>query len=355
MFEFNLHHSYRNFKFATGKVQLPSEGIISVFGASGCGKTTLLKTLSGLVKAQGQVIFKNQLWQSNSFFLPVHKRRIGMVFQDGALFPHLNVSGNLHYARIRSGLSQSQYNRWLELLQLRDIEKQPVQTLSGGQKQRVGIARAILSNPQILMLDEPMSALDWRAKNELIPLIKKVAEEVKLPVLLITHSPEEVERLADNVLHLNNGSVECLETLSQTLSRFDSPLFDEQGAVSVLNGSLGKVVDGLQQVLLDESSVPKIIMVKPLFKKINAKVRIRVLARDVSLALSNHQDLSIVNQVEVKIEELIEQSDSSILARVFINDGQHLFAEITKQSANRLKMQKGMVVYALIKSVALAE
>ncbi|AEG31189.1 molybdenum ABC transporter ATP-binding protein [Thiomicrospira cyclica] len=355
MLEFNLQHSYPGFDFQTGDVQLPGDGITAVFGPSGCGKTTLIKTLSGLEKAQGWVKLNNQAWQSDKLFLPVHQRRIGMVFQDAALLPHLSVQGNLDYALKRSGFERAQHraqqDRWIELLNLGNLLNQSVLTLSGGQKQRVGIARALLSNPQILMLDEPMSALDWRTKNELIPLIKDVSKASKLPILLITHSPEEVERLADQVLLLNQGRVEQLESLQQTLSRPDSPLFDEQGAVSVLIGQPGKVSDGLQQIQLGDNT----LWVKPLKRANQEPVRIRVLARDVSLALSDPKDLSIVNHMPVKIDELIEQPDHRLLVRLRLDNQQHLFAEITQQSAQRLNLQPGLVIYALIKSVALAE
>ena len=351
MLEFNLQHYYPGFDFVTGDVQLPSQGITAIFGPSGCGKTTLLKTLSGLEKAQGWVKLNNQTWQTDSLFVPVHKRRIGMVFQDAALLPHLTVQGNLDYALKRSGLAKNASARWIELLNLGALLNQSVLTLSGGQKQRVAIARALLSNPQLLMLDEPMSALDWRTKNELIPLIKQVSDESKLPTLLITHAPQEVERLADHVLLLNQGKVERLETLQQTLSRADSPLFDEQGAVSVLIGQPGLVQEGLQQINLAD----KTLWVKPLPTPTQNSVRIRVLARDVSLALSDPSDLSIVNHMQVKIEQLIEQPDHRLLVRLRLDNSQHLFAEITQASAKRLNLQPDLVVYALIKSVALAE
>lgn len=351
MLEFNLQHSYPGFDFNTGDVQLPSEGITAIFGPSGCGKTTLFKTLSGLEKAQGWVKLNHQAWQSDRLFLPVHKRRIGMVFQDAALLPHLCVQGNLDYALKRSGLATSESVRWIELLDLGHLLNQSVLTLSGGQKQRVGIARALLSNPQILMLDEPMSALDWRTKNELIPLIKAVSDEAKVPTLLITHAPEEVARLADHVLLLNQGKVEQLESLQQTLSRPDSPLFDEKGAVSVLIGQPGLVVEGLQQISLAD----KTLWVKPMATPSQENVRVRVLARDVSIALSDPADLSITNHLQVTIEELIPQGEHRVLARLKLHNGQHLFAELTQASTHRLKLQPGLVVYALIKSVALAE
>jgi len=355
MIEFNLQLSYPGFDFQTGDVRLSGEGITAIFGSSGCGKTTLLRALSGLTRAQGYAKLHGQVWQDANQFVPVHKRRIGMVFQDAALLPHLSVQGNLDYALKRSGMGMSQAKkeqaRWVELLKLETLLGQPVLTLSGGQKQRVGIARALLSNPQLLMLDEPMSALDWRTKNELIPLIKEVVEASKLPTLLITHSPEEVERLADDVLLLNQGRVEQVETLQQTLSRANSPLFDEQGAVSVLMGLPGLVEMGLRTIKVGQDN----LYISQTHAIHTPDVRIRVLARDVSLALSDPKELSIVNHLQVTIKELIPQGEHRMLARLHLQDGQHLFAEITQHSAQRLTLQPGLVVFALIKSVALAE
>jgi molybdate transport system ATP-binding protein len=350
MLNFNLNLSYPDFEFATGEITLPSDGITAIFGLSGCGKTTLLKTLSGLTRAKGVVQFNQTTWQTPDFFLPVHKRKIGMVFQDAALLPHLSVQGNLDYALKRSGLNRTAQTRWVTLLNLLPLLNQSVLTLSGGQKQRVGLARALLSNPQILMMDEPMSALDWRTKSELIPLIKEVAAQSKLPILFITHSPEEVERLADHVLLMKNGRVERLETLQQTLQRADSPLFDEQGAVSVLMGQPGLVSQGLQTLQLGDDA----LYLSQIVLKSN-RVRIRILARDVSLALSDPKDLSIVNHLLVTIQELIVQNDHRMLVRLQLKDGQSLFSEITQASAQRLNLSPGLVVYALIKSVAMTE
>lgn len=351
MIEFNLQLSFPRFELNTGDVRLSGEGITAVFGASGCGKTTLLRTLSGLTRAKGHAKLHNQTWQSSDVFVPVHQRRIGMVFQDAALLPHLSVQGNLDYALKRSGLAKKEQARWVELLKLEALLNQPALTLSGGQKQRVGIARALVSNPQILMLDEPMSALDWRTKNELIPLIKDVVEASKLPTLLITHSPEEVERLANDVLMLNQGRVEQLESLQQTLSRANSPLFDERGAVSVLIGKPGRVETGLREIAIDQDT----LYLSQTHDIHTPKVRIRVLARDVSLALSDPKDLSIVNHLQVTISELIPQGEHRVLARLQLQDGQYLFAELTQHSAQRLNLQPGLGVFALIKSVVLAE
>ena len=351
MIEFNLQLSYPGFELNTGDVRLSGEGITAVFGASGCGKTTLLRTLSGLTRAKGHAKLHNQVWQSPDVFVPVHQRRIGMVFQDAALLPHLSVQGNLDYALKRSGLTKKEQARWVELLKLESLLNQPALTLSGGQKQRVGIARALLSNPQILMLDEPMSALDWRTKNELIPLIKDVVEASKLPTLLITHSPEEVERLANDVLMLNQGRVDQLESLQQTLSRADSPLFDERGAVSVLIGKPGRVETGLREIVIGQDT----LYLSQTHDIHTPKVRIRVLARDVSLALSDPKDLSIVNHLQVTISELISQGEHRVLARLQLQDGQYLFSELTQHSAQRLNLQPGLGVFALIKSVVLAE
>lgn len=351
MLSFNLTLQYPSFTLATGLNTIPGAGITAIFGPSGCGKTTLIKALSGLEKARGDVSFNGTLWQNNQAFLPVHKRRIGMVFQDGALLPHLNVMGNLLYAANRSGASETEQQKWIELLELTDLLPQSVLTLSGGEQQRVALARALLSLPQILMLDEPMSALDWRSKNELIPVLKKVSMQSKLPMLIITHSPEEVERLADHVLLMNQGNVCGLSTLQQALAQSDSPLFDEQGAVSVLLGKPGDLIDGLQQIHLGSDS----LWIKPMPHNNEATIRLRMPARDVSIALQNPEQISITNHLWVRIIDIITQPSGLLLIRLQLQDGQCLFSEIANASASRLNLEVGRQVYALIKSVAISE
>lgn len=355
VFAGNLHGSLGNFTLNTGDFEIPLEGITVLFGRSGSGKSTLLRALAGLEPSiKGKLSFHNQAWLQGKKSLPTAKRNIGFVFQDAALFPHKTVLQNLNYATKRLPKTQTpaNFDFIVERIGISDKLNRTVDTLSGGEKQRVAIARALLMKPDLLFMDEPLSALDWRAKAQMLNLIEDVVAEFQIPALYITHSPAEVERLANQIVFMQAGKIERIETLQQALSRADSPLFD-QGAVSVLNGEPGLVAEGLQRIKLGEQEV----WITPLAKTQTQKptIRLRMLARDISLALNEPKDISIQNQLQTKILELLPQTDHKVLVRLELADKQQVFAELTEFSANKLKLQPGLVVYALIKSVALAE
>lgn len=342
------------FKLDSSEFDLELKGVTVLFGRSGSGKSTLLRAIAGLDKrTNGQLMLNGETWQDGHKRLATEQRHIGFVFQDAALFPHMTVRQNLMYGvkRLPKNHPQADFDQITERVGIADKLDRKVTYLSGGEKQRVAIARALLMSPKLLCMDEPLSALDWRAKAELLSLIEELVAEFNLPVLYITHAPIEVERLANQVVFMKDGHIDSIETLQQALKRPDSPLFDEQGAVSVLIGQPGLVVSGLREIKVGENA----IYLSQTHDIHTPQVRIRVLARDVSLALSDPKDLSIVNHLQVTIDELIPQGEHRVLARLKLNDGQHLFAEITQASAQRLSLQPGLVVYALIKSVALAE
>lgn len=350
----NLQLKLGQFELNTGDFEMSLAGVTVLFGRSGSGKSTLLSALSGLDdRTRGQLQINHQVWQNGAKSLPTSKRDIGFVFQDAALFPHMNVLQNLQYGMKRQSKPiDGHYFGWLvERVGIVDLLERRVQTLSGGEKQRVAIARALLMQPKILMMDEPLSALDWQAKAELLTLIESLVAETQIPVLYITHAPMEVERLADRIVFMAQGRIERIESLQQALSQPDSPLFDDQGVVSVLEGQLGRVENGMQSIQLAHQS----LWICPLQSDVKHTLRIRVLARDVSLALSDPKDLSIVNHLKVTISELIPQADFRMLVRLSLPCGQWLFAEVTQHSVQRLKLSPGLVVFALIKSVALAE
>ncbi|WP_245603360.1 molybdenum ABC transporter ATP-binding protein [Thiomicrospira pelophila] len=342
------------FKLNSGEFDLTLDGVTVLFGRSGSGKSTLLRAMAGLDKrTRGHLTLNDQTWQNGEKALPTPQRHIGFVFQDAALFPHMTVRQNLMYGvkRLPKNHPQADFDKITQRVGIADKLDRDVTYLSGGEKQRVAIARALLMSPKLLCMDEPLSALDWRAKAELLTLIEELVAEFNLPVMYITHAPIEVERLANQVVFMKDGQIDSIETLQQALKRPDSPLFDEQGAVSVLIGQPGLVQAGLREIKVGEDT----IYLSQTLDIHTPQVRIRVLARDVSLALSDPKDLSIVNHLQVTIDELIPQGEHRVLARLKLKDGQHLFAEITQASAQRLNLQPGLVVYALIKSVALAE
>ncbi len=342
------------FKLDSRAFELPLQGVTVLFGRSGSGKSSLLRALSGLDKhTQGELHFANQCWQDGNWALVTQKRNIGFVFQDAALFPHMNVRQNLMYAlkRLPQGVQAPDFDEIVQRIGIADKLQRDVNSLSGGEKQRVAIARALLQRPQILCMDEPLSALDWRSKAEMLSLIEEVAETYQIPLIYITHSPAEVERLADRIVFMREGRIERIETLQEALARPDSPLFDDEGAVSVLQGRSLAIENGLRPVEMGED----ILWLSDTTEVHKEKVRVRVVAKDVSLALSDPQQLSIMNHLPAEVLELIPEDNQRMLVRLALQDGQKLFSEITKSSAIRLGLKEGTKLFALIKSVAIAE
>lgn len=346
-----------HFQLDSGEFELPLQGVTVLFGRSGSGKSTLLRAISGLDKqTEGQLRVNGEVWQNGKHSLPTPERHIGFVFQDAALFPHMSVQQNLRYGLKRLPkaerlAAETDFDAIVARVGIADKLERGVNFLSGGERQRVAIARALLMRPKLLCMDEPLSALDWRSKSELLKLIEEVVAEYRIPMLYITHAPAEVERLADRVVFMKDGRIETIETLQEALARPDSPLFDDQGAVSVLHGRPLPLHEGLRPIALGEDvlwlSSQEAVSVE--------KVRARILARDVSIALSDPQDLSVINHLYCEIIELIASDAPRLLVRLQMQDGQKLFAEVTTHSAQRLGLQPGQKVYALIKAVSLTE
>lgn len=354
MLKGNLQLTLGTFELDSGEFSLPMQGVSVLFGRSGCGKSTLLRAISGLDKAtRGTLTLGDDVWQEGKNSLPASKRNIGFVFQDAALFPHLTVMDNLQYGmkRLPKGFAPADFDDIIQRVGIAHLLERAVTFLSGGERQRVAIARALLMRPKLLCMDEPLSALDWRAKAELLTLIEEIIQQYQLPVLYITHMPGEVERLADRVVFMNAGKIERIESLKEALERPDSPLFDQSGAVSILLGKPGLMDDGLQHIAIGQQN----LWVGQPSSPGKSQVRVRVLARDVSLALSDPTDLSIVNHMQVTIQDLIEQEAHTTLVRLRLDDGQFLFAEITQKSAKRMQLLPGLVIFALIKTVALTD
>jgi len=331
----------------------PLQGVTALFGRSGCGKTTLLRIISGLEKVKGaQVHFADQCWQSDKVWVPAEQRRVGLVFQEPSLLPHLSVTGNLLYGYKRTppALRRLQIDAVVAMLGLETLLERGVAQLSGGQRQRVALGRALLSSPQLLLLDEPLAALDTQTKREIMPFLSKLAQQSGVPMVLITHAPDEVQRLADRVVFMHNGAITEVDGLQQALARPDSPLFDDEGPSSVLEGELSLPDEhGMSQFGPEHSR----LRVQASAAEEQSHIRLRVLARDVSVALDDPARISIQNHLKVVINQLHELPGNRLLLSTALRDGQTLLIEITPWSAQQLGLQPGQQVYALIKSVAL--
>ncbi|WP_417605123.1 molybdenum ABC transporter ATP-binding protein [Oceanimonas baumannii] len=330
----------------------PVHGVTALFGPSGCGKTTLLRCMAGLEKAQGELWLGDQCIQQGRQSLPVHHRRFGYVFQEASLFAHLSVRNNLAYgwSRLSKGMPRPDFDEMVGWLGLEHLLEQSASSLSGGQRQRVAIGRALLTAPRLLLLDEPLSALDTQARREILPWIEGLAERAGVPVFYVTHSPEEVERLADRVIFMTQGRTTSMETLQQAMARPDSPLFVEQGAASILDGRLdAALADGRTPFLFDEQTLWLVNARRPG----GEGARVRVLASDVSLALAPVEGISVLNQLPVTIRMLHQSGEGKVLVEGKLTGGQSLLAEVSAWSADKLRLHQGMNCYALIKAVAL--
>ncbi len=338
---------------------IPLEGVTALFGRSGCGKTTLLRIIAGLEHPPGaEVHFGNTVWQSGRAFVPLHRRRVGLVFQESTLLPHLSVRSNLLYGykRTPEPLRRLHLAEVADLLGITELLERRADQLSGGQRQRVALGRALLISPDLLLLDEPLNALDTQTKREIMPFLARLSDKTGIPTLLVTHAPDEVERLAHRVAFMHDGQIERLEPLRDALARADSPLFRDEGAVSVLQGTLGEVdAHGLQTFGPPEARY-RVPSTPGVSNGAGRPARLRIDARDVSIALSPPQDVSILNIVPVTIEALDEapghHGPARVLATCRQDDGQTLMAELTRLSTERLDLQPGTRAHALVKSVA---
>lgn len=341
-------------------VELPLNGVTSLFGRSGCGKTTLLRIVAGLEKVNdAEVCFGDQVWQRGHLFVPLHQRRIGIVFQEHSLLPHLSVRGNLLYGykRTPESLRRLHLSDVTNMLGIDDLLDRPIDQLSGGQRQRVSVGRALLASPQLLLLDEPLSALDAQNKREIMPFLSRLAAESGVPIVMVTHSPDEVERLADHVVFMEEGQVKSLEALQKAVTRPDSPLFTDGGAVSVLKGSvlpehtLPEDSDGL--ISFGNEHVQLLIQAGPELQ--GKPTRLRIRSRDVAIVRSPVEETSVLNQLPIIVERIDALRPGCVLVAGKLPDGQTLTAAITEYSRRKLSVECGQRVYALIKSVVLLD
>lgn len=341
------------------EIELPESGISVLFGPSGCGKTTLLRCLAGLSRLEGQLDINGENWQSDEYFLPVHKRPVGYVFQETSLFPHLSVRSNLLFGQKRVKTSQKtnsyiSFDRLVELLSIGPLLERSVMRLSGGERQRIAIARALLTNPRLLLMDEPLSALDSRNKAEIIPYLEHLHRELTIPIVYVTHSHEEVSRLADYVVVMDEGKTVAAGEVNSIFSRLDLPIQHDEIAGSVLNGIVAEADQqwGLVRISVSGES----IWCKDTGLQLGDGVRIRVLARDVSIALKPLVDSSILNCLQAQIVEIKDDASNSIaLVRLKISDTeglQYIVARLSRRSISQLNLQAGQSVWAQIKSVA---
>ena len=342
-------------------LQLPGQGVTALFGPSGCGKTTLLRALAGLERAAGRVALGDVVWQDDAQrrFMPPHQRPLGYVIQEAALFPHLSVRDNLAYGRQRAGAAAQAVDLAgvVDLLGIGALMDRRPATLSGGERQRVAIARALATAPRLLLMDEPLAALDAPRKAEILPYLERLHRALALPIVYVSHAMDEVARLADHLVLLDAGRVRAAGPLATLLARPDLPLArqDEAGVVISARVDQHDPAYGLSRVAFDGGT----LWVGETAAAPGESVRARVLARDVSVARQRPQDSSVLNVLPVVLDSL--QADrSTALLRLRLGapaapagSPVWLLARITRRSAEALALQPGDALFAQVKGVAL--
>ncbi len=335
---------------------LPGRGVSALFGQSGSGKTTVLRCIAGLERASsGYLAVNGEVWQDadRRLFLPTHKRALGYVFQEASLFSHLSVARNLEYGLKRYDVAggRASWQQTIDLLGIGHLLQRMPARLSGGERQRVAIARALLTSPKLLLMDEPLAALDVARKQEILPYLERLHDQLAIPILYVSHQPDEVARLADHLVLLESGRVLASGPLPELLARLDLPTAFADDAAVVIAATVGQHEPRYHLMRLDFGG--GVIFVPRREIAIGKRLRLQVHARDVSLALAAHDDSSILNRVEVTVVEMVDAAHPAhVLVRLDAG-GTALLARITRRSRDQLELAPGKQVWAQIKSVAL--
>ncbi|MGE5452063.1 MAG: molybdenum ABC transporter ATP-binding protein [Acidobacteriota bacterium] len=343
-------------------LRLPDTGVSVLLGPSGCGKTTVLRALAGLERAHGRVALGREVWQDDRQagrpFVPTHQRPIGFVFQEASLFAHLSVRGNLDYGRRRIPAAQQRISldEAVALLGIAHLMDRRPDRLSGGERQRVAIARALLTSPRLLLMDEPLSALDAARKAEILPYLERLNSEAGMPVVYVTHALDEASRLADHLVLMDAGQVVASGPTADIFSRLDLPLSQLEEAASVLDATVGAHDAAYGLSRLDAAG--QSLWVGHSDAPIGSRVRARVLARDVSVALGRATDSSIVNIVPAVIAQIREDGRDTVTLSLRLGSadapsGPLILARLTRRSCDALRLASGQPVFAQIKGVAL--
>lgn len=341
------------------QLSLPGHGITALFGPSGSGKTSCLRVFAGLERsARGRVAVGGQTWQDSErgLFVPPHRRAIGYVFQEASLFDHLTVEGNLRFGFDRTPAAQRRHD-WrhgLELLGIAHLLKRRPYELSGGERQRVAIARALATSPQLLLMDEPLAALDAARKAEILPWLELLHEALDMPVVYVTHSIEELARLADHVVLLDAGGVLAQGHVMDLMARTDLPLARGDGAAALIEAvTCGLQSDsGLCALRFDGGTLllPQ-TRATPLPER--TPVRVRIQARDVSLSLVQPEETSVLNILPATVTDIRDDGPGQALVGLRLGRETRLLSRISRLSRERLGIAPGMALYAQIKGVAM--
>lgn len=345
-------------------LRLPGSGFIALFGPSGCGKTSFLRALAGLERARpGYVRVGASVWQDDQagVWRPTHHRALGYVFQEASLFDHLSVRGNIAYAQKRAKAPErSDAQRpaiavaeTVALLGLEHLLERKPATLSGGERQRVAIARALAAQPRVLLMDEPLAALDNARKAEVLPYLEALQRQLAIPVVYVSHALDEVARLATHMVLLEAGRVRASGSAESLLARLDLPLAQGDAAAAIVQGAVREHHAQEHLTTLDLPCGP--LYVGATHKRPSGQqVRVRIQARDVSLALQHPVGSSILNIVPCTVTALREDSPGQWMVALDAG-GVRLLSRITQRSVQQLGVAPGLAVFAQIKGVAMLD
>ncbi len=336
-------------------LELPTKGIIALFGHSGSGKTTLLRCIAGLERApDGFLALNGEIWQNGAHWLPTHKRPLGYVFQEASLFPHLTVMGNLRYGMRRvSRERRVNLDQAIELLGIGHLLDRKPDRLSGGERSRIGIARALAVNPRLLLMDEPLAALDLQRKQDILPYLERLHDELEIPALYVSHSPDEVARLADHLVVMESGRVLADGPLTETLARIDLPIRLGEDVGAIIEATVGAVDNAWHLARVDFSGGS--LWTRDRGLPVGRRVRVRVLARDVSLAREHPGQSSIQNMLHGRVDAIADDDHPGlVLVRVRIGAAM-LVARLTRRAVAGLGIVPEQNLWVQVKSVALME
>jgi molybdate transport system ATP-binding protein len=358
-----IHAQFRgtlgNFALDAG-FAAPAKGVTALFGPSGCGKTTVLRCIAGLLRVDGVCEIDGEVWQDrNGAFLPTHKRPLGYVFQEASLFQHLSVRRNLLFGAPRHDSEATKggivFDEVTDLLGITRLLDRSPRNLSGGERQRVAIGRALLSQPKLLLMDEPLSALDRATKNEILPFLERLRDHLNLPVVYITHDIAEVERLADQMVLMEKGHVIAAGPLDELQSDPSLPLavardaaVSFEGVVQASDAAYGLVTLKVRGGAMTAPAPPA---------PVGERRRIRVIASDVSLTREPPGPSSILNVLPARIVSMKPLDTNEVVVVValgFDGTGARLLSRMMRKSWGGLGFAEGMNVYAQVKAVALA-
>lgn len=333
---------------------LPGRGVTAIYGPSGSGKTTLLRCIAGLERSGGGYLSVNgEVWQDDKHgvFVPVHQRPLGYVFQEASLFAHLDVQGNLDYGlkRVPAGRRRVPLGQAIELLGIGQLLARRSDTLSGGERQRVAIARALATSPSLLLMDEPLASLDVQRKAEILPYLERLHDELDMPVLYVSHSPDEVARLADHLVLLEGGKALASGPARELMTRMDLPMAHGDSAAAIIDAT----VSGLEphyHLSHADFAGGRISLLNPKLQ-VGQRVRVRIQARDVSLTLARQEGSSVLNVFAAVVSGLSPDNPGQVMVSLDAG-GSTLLARVTQKSADALALAPGKAVFAQVKGVA---